>query len=276
MSVKSDITPKPNSKTMSTRSGSTTKSSVSNEDIMSTLNVFKSEVINSNKIISDLQTKQFKELKSELKRVFSQISDLKAENVKLRDEIDELNGKVAKLETSGPPAKYNSVITEVLQELFEREKCSSNLIAYGVPESNSSSFPDKIAHDKVAIGNMLNSLGDSVPSNLKLVRLGKVRPDFMRPLKLICNNKESALQLFSKYGISKRSGYSFHDGFRLTRDKTTLQRKLLRTCHEELNKRTLSGEVGLRIIFDNGLPKVVCTDSKNGNLSHDPPSNQSQ
>lgn len=79
MSIKSDnITPKLNLKMMSTRSGVNTNSSVLNNDI---LNELKSEIINFNKIISDLQTKQFKELKSELTLVFNQILDLKVENI---------------------------------------------------------------------------------------------------------------------------------------------------------------------------------------------------
>lgn len=72
LSVKSNnTTPIPNLKIMSPRSDASTKSVVSNDDIMPSVNEFKFEIINSNKINSDLQTKQFKNFKSELKFIFN-------------------------------------------------------------------------------------------------------------------------------------------------------------------------------------------------------------
>jgi len=42
-------------------------------------------------------------------------------------------------------------------------------------------------------------------------------------------------------------------------DKNKLQRKLLRTCYKDLDRRTKDDESGCRIIFENGFPKVVVT-----------------
>lgn len=129
-------------------------------------------------------------------RVISQISDLKAENVKLLEEVEVLKWKVAGFESSTSPVQSHSVISDVIQELFERERCSNNLILYGVPESSSISIPEKISHDKMVIDKILVSLGDAVSSNLKLVRLDKACLDTTYSLKLIFENKEIVFHLF--------------------------------------------------------------------------------
>jgi len=57
----------------------------------------------------------------------------------------------------------------------------------------------------------------------------------------------------------------------MSKDRTTLQRKLLRTCYEDLERRVKSGETGLRVVFVNGFPAVGPAPSKNGDgrfLSH--------
>jgi len=61
------------------------------------------------------------------------------------------------------------------------------------------------------------------------------------------------------------------DGFRLVRDKTVLERKLLRDCHTELDRRTKNGKDGTQIIFENGTSKIGPTFSKNGDKHHTPP-----
>lgn len=61
----------------------------------------------------------------------------------------------------------------------------------------------------------------------------------------------------------------------MTNDKTQLQRKLLRECHLELDRRTTEGESGLRIIFENGIPTIGANFSKNGGGRQRPAVNRS-
>lgn len=63
--------------------------------------------------------------------------------------------------------------------------------------------------------------------------------------------------------MAKRSGSFFSDYFYITRDKTTLQRKLLRSYHEKRDQRNQAGKRDLRIYFENGLPKIGSISSKN-------------
>lgn len=182
--------------------------------------------------------------------------ELKAENTRLSNELEALKVKVVNLESSNPVELSQSVISQVLQETFAREKCQSNLIIYGVPESTSSDVAEQIAHDKATVKNLLVPLGNVVPQHLKLVRLCKSRVDPSRPIKSIFDNKESALNVLSGFNTAKHSAATFPEGFRMVSDKSQLQRKLLRSCYIELDRRTNNGESGLRIIFENGLPKV--------------------
>lgn len=103
----------------------------------------------------------------------------------------------------------------------------------------------RTAHDKTTVDNLLVPLGISIPSYTKFTRLEKTHSGDPRPLKVIFNNKENTFRLFSEFNNAKRSGISFCKGFRMASDKTPLQRKLLRSCHEELNLRTKNGETGL-------------------------------
>lgn len=82
-------------KTSSNRLGIPNKLSTntSNEDVMSVLISFKNEILTSNKKISDSQYTQFKDLNNNLKHVSSLITELKASNSKLREELEALKKK---------------------------------------------------------------------------------------------------------------------------------------------------------------------------------------
>jgi len=238
-------------------------SNTSNEDLMNVLVSFKNEILASNKNLSDSQATQFKELKNNLKQVSSQITELKAENSRLHDDLETLKGKMAVLESTSSSLQSHEVVSQVLYETFERERRSTNLIAYGIPESTSSSIPERVTHDKSKIEGILGPIGNSILSLCKFIRLGKTRTDASRPVKITCDTKEAAMRLFTDYGKAKRSGTSFPVGFRLSRDKTHLERKHVRSCLDEIDNRTKNGEVGLKIVFHNGLPRISSNVSKN-------------
>lgn len=169
-------------------------SSVSNDDLMTALKSFKAEMLASSKAFSDLQEIQYEDLKTGLSNLCAQMTEIKAENTMLRSEIDALKVKVVSLESSFSVDQPQSVVSQVLQETFERERCRLNLIAYGVPESISTAVPQRIAHDRQSLGNILTTLGDVIPLNSKLVRLGKVRGDNAARLS---STKPGNLVLFS-------------------------------------------------------------------------------
>lgn len=133
----------------------------------------------------------------------------------------------------------------------------------------------RIAYDISTSNDILKPLGNTIPKSSKLVRLGKARSyDCASPLKITFDNKETASHVLAQYNSTKRSGTTYLDGFRMVCNKTLLQRKILRVCHAELEQRTKNGENGLRIIFENGSPKIGSYLAKNGGPCLIPPSSQ--
>lgn len=249
---------------------SSPKDSLTNKDILSTLLSFRQEVLASNKASSETQLSQFENLKSSFERLSIQIDELKAENSNLRRNLDSLSNRVATLELNGPcdPA---SISAQVLHETFEREKCASNVLAYGVPESSSESPSQRITDDKCALERILLLFNCPIPQSIRLIRLGKLGQNGVRPLKIFCGSKEVALKLLNTFNEHKRSGSSIPLDFRIARDKTQLQRQQLKSCHQELDNRCANGENDLCIRFVNGLPKVQ---TKNGNSFQTRPPNR--
>lgn len=120
--------------------------------------------------------------------------------------------------------------------------------------------------DKVALHKLLEECNNVLINDSKFIPLGKVRPDNIRPLKIIYGSKEEATKLLESFSDAMRSGVTFPQGFRAFKDKTLLQRNLLRSCHLELDHRTNNGETGICIKYINGVPKVIFNKSKNGVL----------
>jgi hypothetical protein len=230
--------------------------SSSNDDLMSSLTEFRKEFSDSYKKLSQTQISQFKELKNDMSQFTKIIAELRAVNSQLRDEVDCLKEKVSILESLGAPTSTSLVVAQAVQESFERERCSSNLIVYGITESSSSSAPQRVADDKSSFEKITSTVIGSLPLSSKLVRLGKAGSNDNCPLKLLLGSKENAANILSTFADAKRSGTSFPPGFRIVKDKTALQRTLLRNCHSELDQRTQAGEVGLRIVYVDGIPKV--------------------
>ncbi|KAL4082751.1 hypothetical protein QTP88_029647 [Uroleucon formosanum] len=161
--------------TTTTSNKVTTRSTLSippsNSDIMVALDKLRGEVLSSNKIISSTQTLQFEELKKDLKQLSLQIIELKAENTTLRSELNILKGKITSLEDAGSPSQSSHVISQILQESFERQRCSLNTIIYGVPESSSASAAQRISDDCSSIRSLLEPHSLVIPDNSKVIRL---------------------------------------------------------------------------------------------------------
>lgn len=124
--------------------------STSNNDLIVALSTLRTDFLSTTKAISEAHTLQFNEIKSKLKDLCSLIAEFISENSIFRNEIDYLIKKVAILESKGSQFQASHIVTQVLQETFERAKCESNIIAYSFPESHSLSVPESIAEDRVA------------------------------------------------------------------------------------------------------------------------------
>lgn len=249
---------------------SSASSSSTNDDIMTELLSLRNEFSESFKNQSLKQDNQFKELKTDIVKLSSLLAELKAENNILKSDVEFLKDKVLKLESLDSPASSSSVVARVFQETFERERCSTNLLVYNIPESSAESTSQRITNDKSAFEKIVVPLIGNLPASYKLIRLGKAQPNNTRPLKIIFESKECASNILCKYYDVKKSGINLPPNFRIAKDKTLLQRTLLRNCHSELDRRTQAGEVGLHIAHINGLPKVMSHHPRDGNFNQRP------
>lgn len=229
---------------------------------ISNLQSSQSDILMSNKSLADSFSNQFSDLKKFINNLSNQVAELKTENDFLRNELSALRSKVTSIDTTSVAiAPVNSA--QIFQESVEKHKCAFNVIVYGLPESTSTDIPSRVLDDKTKLSDIVLPLSINLPSNFKLIRLGKPSSEKLRPLKIICTSKNEAVSIISDFGTAKKNGLLIPDNFRIVRDKTTLERLLLRSCHAELERRTQSGEADLSISYINGVPKVISRRSKN-------------
>jgi len=90
-----------------------------------------------------------------------------------------------------------------MQETFERERCSYNLLVYNVPEPSASSSTQRISDYKASFSSLIDPLGQTITSNLIFFRLGKAETNNTRPLKVIFQTKEAAAKLLQDFTDAK-------------------------------------------------------------------------
>jgi predicted nuclease with TOPRIM domain len=209
-----------NNRTLRSNSKSS-ENSISTNDLMSTLQSFRTEFLESTKSQSSVQISQFNEIKRNIQKLSSLITELKAENTQLKDEINILKNKVEILESTESVVHSNSLLSQILQQISERELCAHNVLVYRLSESSSTSAPQRISHDKIALDKTLGQYSSIIPkSTIKLVRLGKMCQDHIHPLKIIFQSKDEPINFIRGFTNTKLSGAMFPTNFRIIRDKT--------------------------------------------------------
>lgn len=142
-----------------------------------------------------------------------------------------------------------------------------NILVYGVPESTSTSFAQRIEDDMVVLQGLLKEFINVSPVISSLIRLGKITPGSHRPLKIIFGSKEDAAMVLTYFNDAKHHNVVFPPEFRIVKDKTLLQREQLRSCHSKIDSRERNGETGLHIKYIIGIPTVVSDILKTGIIS---------
>lgn len=93
----------------------------------------------------------------------------------------------------------SNVVANILQETFEHERYQTNVIVYGVSESDSFSLLQRISDDKLAITDLLFSIKNPIPMGIKLVKLGRATLNKVHSLKILFKNKDDVLGLVTSY-----------------------------------------------------------------------------
>jgi len=98
-------------------------------------------------------------------------------------------------------------VTQLMHEYAERERSSYNVIVYGVSESSSLDINTRISDDLTHLSNALSPLSISLPQDIKMVRLRRAVDSFVRPLKLIFNNKDLTAKILSDFRLASSSSH---------------------------------------------------------------------
>lgn len=199
------------------------------------LNYSQAEISLSISNVSKSQTSQFDELKKDFTNISINLNLLKAENTSLRDDLSTLKNRVVSLESK--PNEHNttySLLPNMLLELTEREKCTFNFIVHNFPESSSAIPSERISSDSKNLTDILSPLSISMLSDFKLIRLGQVQPNIIRPLKVILKTKDEILHIISTFNASKKSNPAII--ISISRDRILMERKLVCRTYAELTK----------------------------------------
>lgn len=148
------------------------------------------------------------------------------------------------------------------------------MIAYGFTESTSSTPQGRSADDMKSVSDVFSNLSFNIPTDAKLFRLGKNITKTPRPLKIILKSKAEAACLLSSLSEARKNHANLPPGIKFVRDKSKLERKLLRQLHEELDLRKQNGETILSINYINGIPQIISTVSKNHTRGRPSPTSQ--
>lgn len=253
-------------------------------EFMSFLNEFsKSQKENTSQIRQDLQ-----EIKEEIKnlRVTTNILsqnyiNLSEEVSTLKTESSETNKKIEILEKQLLVMKnsdsYNSQIDnneqtysqstkspvacdqDLLLELQDRCERLKNVILEGIPEINNKDRQARQKHDLDSTMNKLITIYKDCPNPIKLIRLGKYKPEEQTNGRLIkvCFTTSDPVRIL----LRNRSKLS--DNVRLFSDQTPSQKLYLKRLKNELSDREKAGESNLTIKYIKGIPKIIKSQSKN-------------
>lgn len=252
---------------MSTRStSSSTVSSVTSKP--STIDDVLLAIDDLRKVQMDIKTDN-KKLAAALKRglddLTSRIDNLMSDISVLNTKVNALDNRILALESTTQSPLSSLSISDVLSELAERDKCKSNIIIHGLPESPLTDYALKFNEDMKNVNAVFSQLSLVNPVDFKLIRLGKTTSTSSRPIKVIFNNSIAANQVLSSFHALQKHSPESIIGVKFVRDKTLLEREKLRLCHQELTRRTKEGETDLTITYQNGLPCVLKRRSKNSN-----------
>lgn len=190
------------------------------------------------------QSKKLDVFDSKFTRVLTELSVLKDENKILRNNIDSLVNRVVSLETK----QLNSTSNDnAFSEFIDRQSRSKNVILFNVREPIDNSVNNS---DISTVNLILRNLGVDIKPVI-VQRLGKPNNNY-RPIKVLVPSISDVLGSTRKL----KSDQIFNDA-KITSDKTLQQRQHFKDLRIQLNNRLSSGDKDLTIKYIKGCPSIV-------------------
>lgn len=184
--------------------------------------------------------KKLSELKPSIDSIASQIVVIRADNTSHRNDFSALNERIhiIKSDASKSPTSINNSISQLLQELSERKKCSHNVnvIVHGLIKSFAVLSAGHIADDIQYLSDSVLQLSMSLPPNMKMIRSGHTNGKNPRQLKIIFPSKAISLQIIRDLVANTRSRSAVNSPLSVSiiRDRTLMGKQQIRQVYVDL------------------------------------------
>ena len=210
------------------------------------------------KIMTQLQSQQaglqadISDLKNGLLRHEGECKDVQQS---LNKKMDELKNEFTQ---SGNVMRSSKVLEELekveksvesrLEDIEERERRKSNLIIYGLPESDEvNPLQRKDDDTQKARSAISQSFGEESLSILATYRLGRKSEGKTRPLKVVLKSADVRDEILRRYRAAVSAESLPDSSIQLSRDRTQREREEYRRLRNELKLREDKGEENLMI-----------------------------
>lgn len=160
---------------------------------------------------------------------------------KLLKLVDDLKSEVQTLKNNSFPVT-NTIDEEMLNEINERNKRSTNIMFHNVPDQR-----DDYNDIKALI---TKALGEC-PAIVRHMRVGKKNKNGINSLKVVFSSPLDVMNILkNKFKLKGSNIY-------VSPDLTPKQRSYEKNIREELNRRKSHGEVNLQLRYIHGVPKII-------------------
>ena len=141
-------------------------------------------------------------------------------------------------------------LSEVKEELLEKESRKSNIIIYGVPEANNSDRETRLAHEKNKIKEITDEIAVTDINVVDSFRLGRYDPSKKgpRPLKIKLESHHQQLNVLKAARLLSSSKIENMKKIYIKKDLTQKERQDYQKLREALKAREAKGETDLIII----------------------------
>lgn len=181
--------------------------------------------------------------------LIKEVNELKEQICALKEQLNEYISK-SKQNSETPVIPVSTTqnnVTEICEELHERQVRASNVIIMNINESKMENQKARIEEDTMRVKEVIESTG-IVVENIKIYRLGKYTEERTRPIKVILPDPNIAFTILKNRSKVKN--------VLIFSDKTKLQQNYYKQIKNKVNEINQNG--GNKMIrYINNVPTIV-------------------
>jgi len=241
--------------TVNNKNGNSTKKQLTLDDLAKLINT-----------LSSSQNKGFESINSRIDDMMVHLSKLDSDLDDCRKKVDNLEKRVIALEThntADTTTEPKDMSLQIINEVIDIQKRSVNIIIHDLDESPSMDTNECTKFDSLAV-NKLFSVCSVCPDNIiNVSRLGRLIANKTRPIKLSLRNLCDVNSFISSFLITKRKSPSSVNNISVAKDRSQTEPRHIKNIYTDFHNRVNSGEQNIKVLYVNGLLKIVTIGSKN-------------